>query len=391
MNVRVNLTTPITDGTEVVFRSPVDCSQVTGLVVYYDGGSKEFAFADAHGNNVGDIDHLFAENVVVKVILDVTTGMAFVQNADTNAYIERTFVKTVNGIAPDENGNVEIEAGGGVSDAEKALILSLFKNTAYTADMSATFAQLAELWGIEVPDEPDIPDEPDVPVVTLTSISATYSGGDVPVGTAVTDLTGIVVTAHYSDGTSKAVTGYTLSGTIAEGSNTITVSYGGKSTTFAVIGVAEEETKEKDISWDDGDGIKLTADDLMVGYQLRHSAAGEYYNESNSRVSYVNFDIPIEYGYIYTFNFVSAVSTVNIGTQFYNETAKSNYEKGAVMGDANRYDPGWQQNGTQIQVPELINGSPIAGVRLTFRKDASNSVVYAGMIESVTITRQAVG
>ena len=93
MNVRVDLNTPITDGTEVVFRSPVDCSQVTGLIVYYDGGtaSKEFAFADAHGNNVGDIDHLFAENVVVKVILDTVHSMAFVQNADTNAYLEGRF------------------------------------------------------------------------------------------------------------------------------------------------------------------------------------------------------------------------------------------------------------------------------------------------------------
>lgn len=110
MNIRVDLQKNIYNGMEVVFRSPVDCSQVTGLIVYYiDNGytvSKEFAFADAHGNNVGDIDHLFAENVIVKVILDVTTAMAFVQNADTNAYIESTFVKTVNGVKPDENGNV---------------------------------------------------------------------------------------------------------------------------------------------------------------------------------------------------------------------------------------------------------------------------------------------
>lgn len=99
MNIRVDLNTSITDGTEVVFRSPVDCSQVTGLIVYYqDGGntlSKEFAFADAHGNNVGDIDNLFAKNVVVKVILDVTAGMAFVQNADTNAYLEGRFAEAV--------------------------------------------------------------------------------------------------------------------------------------------------------------------------------------------------------------------------------------------------------------------------------------------------------
>ena len=116
MNIRVDLNTNIADGSEVVFRSPADCSQVTGLVIYHTGGKTEFAFADAHGHNVGDIDHLFAENAVVKVILDVTAGMAFVQNADTNAYIERTFIKSVNGQVPDEKGNVEIaipEGGNG--------------------------------------------------------------------------------------------------------------------------------------------------------------------------------------------------------------------------------------------------------------------------------------
>lgn len=119
MNIRVDLKTPIYDGTEVVFRSPVDCSQITGLVVYYNGESKEFALADAHGNNVGDIPHLFAENVVVKVILDLKTNMAFVQNADTNAYIERTFIKTINGMPPDENGNVDVEGGGSVPPTDE--------------------------------------------------------------------------------------------------------------------------------------------------------------------------------------------------------------------------------------------------------------------------------
>lgn len=95
-NIRVNVNYTIKDGSEIVFRSPVDCSAITGLIAYYPGEdgsitSKVFALADAHGNNVGDIDHLFAENVVVKVILDVTTGMAFVQNADTNAYLEGRF------------------------------------------------------------------------------------------------------------------------------------------------------------------------------------------------------------------------------------------------------------------------------------------------------------
>ena len=95
-NIRVNVGYSIHDGAEIKFRSPVDCSAVTGLIVYYPSSngrltSTKFSFADAHGNNVGDIDHLFAENVIVKVVLDVTSGLAFVQNADTNSYLENRF------------------------------------------------------------------------------------------------------------------------------------------------------------------------------------------------------------------------------------------------------------------------------------------------------------
>ena len=126
-NIRVDVGYTIKDGNSIAFRSPVDCSQITGLIVYYPGEdgnetSKVFSLADAHGNNVGDIDHLFAENVLVKVILDVSSSMAFVQNADTNAYIERTFIKTVNGAKPDENGNVDV-TGGINFETDNTLIL----------------------------------------------------------------------------------------------------------------------------------------------------------------------------------------------------------------------------------------------------------------------------
>lgn len=130
MNIRVDLNTPIKDGTEVVFRSPVDCSQVTGLKVYYPGesgnASKEFAFADAHGNNVGDIPHLFAGNVAVKVILDVITGRAFVQNADTNAYLEGRFTELENAIAA---GGGNIDGGGSGGGSIAPLIVELFEDS----------------------------------------------------------------------------------------------------------------------------------------------------------------------------------------------------------------------------------------------------------------------
>ncbi len=94
---------------------------------------------------------------------------------------------------------------------------------------------------------------PEVENVTLVSISATYTGGNVPVGTSVNSLKGLVVTGAYSNGTTSPVTGYTLSGTIAEGTNTITVSYGGKTTTFTVTGTAQEEPDEPEIPEEQGE------------------------------------------------------------------------------------------------------------------------------------------
>ena len=76
---------------------------------------------------------------------------------------------------------------------------------------------------------------------TLTGITAAYIGGTVAAGTTLDQLTGITVTAAYSDGTTKAVTDYTLSGTLTAGQdNTVTVTYQGKTATFTVTVEAEE-------------------------------------------------------------------------------------------------------------------------------------------------------
>lgn len=136
----------------------------------------------------------------------------------------------------------------GLTTAQVNALDGMFKVCAFTKDnVSAEYTAFKTAFGIA---DSGGGGETEV---TLTSISATYDGGDVLVGTAVTDLTGIVVTAHYSDGTSKAVTGYTLDGTIVEGENTVTVIYDGKMTEFTVVGVAEsggEVIMLKNISFD---------------------------------------------------------------------------------------------------------------------------------------------
>jgi hypothetical protein len=86
--------------------------------------------------------------------------------------------------------------------------------------------------------------------VTLSSIAVTTS----PTKTTYTvgdtlDTTGLVVTATYSDGSTAAVTGYTLSpangSTLSTaGSQTITVTYSGKTTTFSVtVNAASSSTQ----------------------------------------------------------------------------------------------------------------------------------------------------
>jgi hypothetical protein len=101
----------IEDGSEIKFRSPVDCTEVTKLRVQYQneaGGTvtKDFAFADANGNDVGEVNNLFAKDAIVKVVLDIDanidghgTGAAFVQNADTNAYLEDKFSDLLDNIS----------------------------------------------------------------------------------------------------------------------------------------------------------------------------------------------------------------------------------------------------------------------------------------------------
>ena len=82
------------------------------------------------------------------------------------------------------------------------------------------------------------------PPANLSSITAVYTQSGTVYDTDSLDslMSDLVVTAHYSDNTTATVTNYTLSGTLTEGTSTITVSYGGKTTTFTVTVTSLMET-----------------------------------------------------------------------------------------------------------------------------------------------------
>ena len=161
----------------------------------------------------------------------------------------------------------------GLTTAQVNALDGMFKKCAFTDNVSAEYTAFKQAFGIESGGGEEEPTDK-----TLTSISATYTGGEVTVGTALTDLTGITVTAHYSDGSTATIIGYTLSGEIVDGKNTITVSYGGKTTTFTVTGVAEKSYVELFNSadlWEVG-GIQPTGSGSTNTIRLRTVATLPY-------------------------------------------------------------------------------------------------------------------
>lgn len=93
-NINVVAEKPIKDGFKLKFRTPCDSTTIEGLVVKYpvkNGvGSvvKTFVFKDAHGTELSGFGNVFVSGVMIEVLLDVTHSVAYIQNADTNSYVE---------------------------------------------------------------------------------------------------------------------------------------------------------------------------------------------------------------------------------------------------------------------------------------------------------------
>ena len=94
---------------------------------------------------------------------------------------------------------------------------------------------------------------------TLTGIEAVYTQSGTVYDTASLDdlKTDLVVTASYDNGTTATITNYTLSGTLAEGTSTITVSYGGFTDTFSVTVTHWDPVRS--ITWSGGGADKSSS------------------------------------------------------------------------------------------------------------------------------------
>lgn len=115
-------------------------------------------------------------------------------------------------------------SGGGLSAEAKQALMNAFNHVVWDDDDPSGQTYITALQTALYPP------------ASLASISAVYTQTGTVYDTDSLDSLkdDLVVTAHYTDSTSEIVTSYALSGTLTVGTSTITVTYGGKSTTFTV-------------------------------------------------------------------------------------------------------------------------------------------------------------
>lgn len=141
------------------------------------------------------------------------------------------------------------------------------KDTKGQQTITVTYAGKTDTFTVTVKEEGTQPSEPVLESIEVTAPEKTeYKVGE------ELDLTGMTVTAVYSDGTKAAVTeGYTVSGFDSEtaGTKDITVTYEGKTAEFQIV-VAEDSTDDPEQPGDDDqkpddDGQKPGDDDQKPG------------------------------------------------------------------------------------------------------------------------------
>jgi len=199
--------------------------------------ARNVAYIDEHGENYYDdlYDALYAVTAISLNVNSLSfstlnstqrlTATTVPEGATVTWSSSDTSIATV-----DENGLVTVLAYG------NAVI------TATAGKMTATCSVL-------------------VASATVTSLSVVYTQSKNVFDTDSLDSlkSDIVLTANWSNGTSTTVADedYTLSGTLEEGTSTITASYGGKSTTFDVTVIAFAYVWQIGKTVDTANGIRL--------------------------------------------------------------------------------------------------------------------------------------
>ena len=236
-----------TRGSAILFESASDISVLGdgGYLAVYVGTTNPLVISGWTGDNslvTGHLYYLIKSGTAVTsrdlgeyggtAVTDPTlsiSGAPADAKAVGDALAEKADADDVTAI-DDRVTALESGSSGGLTADIKSALLACFAHVAWASDDGQTYY--------------DALDAALNPPANLSSITCVYTQSGTVYDTASLDdlKTDLVVTAHWSDNTTSTVTTYTLSGTLTEGTSTITVSYGGKTTTFTVTVTSLMET-----------------------------------------------------------------------------------------------------------------------------------------------------
>lgn len=126
--IEINPGCALRDGLSVIFKAPCNCDEVDGIVA----NGTEFSFRDAHGNNLTGIGDLFVAGAVVKALLDTVNGYAYIQNADTNAYLEGKLGEAVKHTAQNLTAEQQAQARANLGIKAETWTFTLIDETTVT-------------------------------------------------------------------------------------------------------------------------------------------------------------------------------------------------------------------------------------------------------------------
>lgn len=200
------------------------------------------------------------------------------------ATLSEEMVKSINGIKPDENGNVNVEGGtGGMTAAQIAALNNLFKVVAYIkSDVTAEYGAFKEAFGI---------------------------------------------------------------------------------------------AREWEV-------VRTLKDDEIQGYRGVFETY-PYTQYREERAGYYSFDIPVEANVTYKVEFQPSDGTVLCIPRFWNEDAIDKASRQENIAGT-FLDTEWEASGLTVQAPELVKGSPVACMTLSFKR-SNESAIPNGTVSNVVI------
>lgn len=156
---------PLENGMDITFDAPCSCSEVAGLMIFHSGGARSaFTFRDAHKNGLSELPS-FTAGVRIKVNLDTVNGYAYLQNADTNTYLEEMFRNRLPATEDTSNPGCYYRMVGGEKEyinppmkvnSEYRTTERLFGKPVYTRIRTITFGGNFTSSPISMPDASDI-------------------------------------------------------------------------------------------------------------------------------------------------------------------------------------------------------------------------------------------